>query len=91
MSKRGKILRDTNTGTGLVVVEGQQHQFILEEVWKSAVPPKPAMAVDVDFAADGTISSSIIAVSDSQIAKEQAELVMAAARKEQSDRHRGHR
>jgi hypothetical protein len=79
MSERGKILRDTDAGTGLVVVEGQQHQFILEEVWKSAVAPKPAMAVDVDFAADGTISS-IIAVSDSQIAKEQAELVMAAAR-----------
>ena len=79
MSKRGRILRDTNAGPGLVTVEGQQHQFTLEGVWKSAVPPKPDMAVDVDFAADGAVSS-IAAVPESQIAKEQAELVMAAAR-----------
>ena len=79
MSKRGKILRDTNAGPGLVNVDGQQHQFTLEGVWKSAVPPKPDMAVDVDFAADGTVSS-MTAVPESQIAKEQAELVMAAAK-----------
>jgi hypothetical protein len=79
MSKRGKILRDTNSGPGLVNVDGQQHQFTLEGTWKSAVPPKPDMAVDVEFAADGSVSS-ITAVPESQIAKEQAELVMAAAR-----------
>jgi len=79
MSKRGKILRDTNAGPGLVNVDGQQYQFTLEGVWKSAVPPKPDMAVEVDFAADGTVNS-IAAVAESQIAKEQAELVMAAAK-----------
>jgi hypothetical protein len=79
MSKRGTILRDANAGPGLVTVEGQQHQFTLEGVWKSAVPPKPNMAVDVDFGSDGNISS-LSAVSDSQIAKEQAEIVMTAAR-----------
>jgi len=79
MSKRGTILRDANAGPGLVNVDGQQHQFNLEGVWKSAVPPKPNMQVDVDFGADGTITS-LTAVSESQIAKEQAEVVMAAAR-----------
>jgi hypothetical protein len=79
MSKRGTILRDANAGPGLVTVDGQQHQFNLEGVWKSAVPPKPNMQVDVDFGPDGTISS-LTAVSESQIAKEQAEVVMAAAR-----------
>jgi hypothetical protein len=79
MSKRGKILRDTNAGPGLVIVDGQQHQFTLEGTWKSAVPPRPNMVVDVDFAPDGKVSS-IAAVPESQIAKEQAELVMAAAR-----------
>lgn len=79
MSKRGTILRDANAGPGLVNVEGQQHQFTLEGVWKSAVPPKPNMAVDVEFGVDGAISS-LTAVSESQIAKEQAEVVMAAAR-----------
>jgi hypothetical protein len=79
MSKRGTILRDANAGPGLVTVDGQQHQFTLEGVWKSAVPPKPNMTVDVDFGADGRISS-LTAVAESQIAKEQAEVVMAAAR-----------
>ncbi len=79
MSKRGTILRDANAGPGLVTVEGQQHQFTLEGVWKSAAPPKPNMAVDVDFGSDGKISS-LSAVPDSQIAKEQAEIVMTAAR-----------
>lgn len=79
MSKRGTILRDANAGPGLVTVDGQQHQFTLEGVWKSAVPPKPNMAVDVEFGPDGKISS-LTAVSESQIAKEQAEVVMAAAR-----------
>ena len=79
MSKRGTILRDANAGPGLVNVDGQQHQFTLEGVWKSAAPPKPNMAVDVDIAPDGRISS-MTAVSESQIAKEQAEVVMAAAR-----------
>ena len=40
MKKRGKVLRDTTLGPGLLIVEGQQYRFTLQGVWKSAAPPK---------------------------------------------------
>ena len=79
MTKRGKILRDATTGPGLLSVDGQHHQFPLDGVWRSPVPPTVGMAVDVEFAADTSILG-IIQVSESQIAKEQAEAVVKAAR-----------
>jgi hypothetical protein len=79
MAKRGKILRDANLGPGLLIVEGQQHQFALEGVWKSPVPAKPGLVVDVEFDAVGKVSG-ITAVPDSQLAKEQAEVALAAAK-----------
>jgi hypothetical protein len=80
MKKRGKVLRDTNAGPGLLMVEGQQYPFSLEGVWKSEAPPKPGMVVDVEFDPAGKIIG-IAAVLESQLAKEQAEVVLAAARK----------
>ena len=80
MPKRGKILRDPHAGPGLLIVEGQQHQFFLEGVWKSDVPPKPGLAVDVEFDGQGTLNG-ITAVPESQLAKEQAEIALAAAKK----------
>ena len=79
MAKRGKILRDTSAGPGLVWVDPAQYQFRMGPVWKSGTPPTVGMAVDVEFAADGSVAG-ITQVSDSQIAKEQAEAVMNAAR-----------
>ncbi len=79
MTKRGKILRDTNAGPGLLVVEGQQYPFALEGMWKSDVPPAVGMTVDVEFDAGGQISS-VRGVSDSQMTKDQAEAMMAAAK-----------
>ena len=79
MTKRGKILRDTSAGPGLLAVDGQHHQFSLEGVWRSDVPPAAGMAGQVEFAADASIAG-IAQVPESQIAKEQAEAVMKAAR-----------
>ena len=79
MTKRGKILRDTSAGPGLLAIDGNHHQFSLEGVWKSPDPPRPGMQVLVEFASDLTILS-VIPISESQIAKEQAEAVMKAAR-----------
>ncbi|PYV77432.1 MAG: hypothetical protein DMG97_01780 [Acidobacteria bacterium] len=79
MTKRGKILRDASAGPGLVSVDGQHYQFALEGMWRSEVPPTAGMAVEIDFAADASIVG-ISQVSDAQIAKEQAEAVMKAAR-----------
>ena len=79
MTKRGKVLRDASAGPGLVSVDGQHYQFSLEWVWRSEVPPTAGMTVEVEFAADTSIVG-IRQVADSQIAKEQAEAVVQAAR-----------
>ena len=79
MTKRGKVLRDTSAGPGLLAIDGDQYQFSLEGIWKSADPPKPGMQVLVEFAPDLTILS-VIPIPESQIAKEQAEAVLHAAR-----------
>jgi hypothetical protein len=79
MKKRGKVLRDTSAGPGLLIVDGQQYPFALEGVWKSEVAPKPGLVVDVDFDTTGRVSA-ITAVPDSQLAKEQAEIAMRAAK-----------
>ena len=57
MSKRGKVLRDPHAGPGLLMVEGQQYQFLLEGVWKSDVPPTPGLVVDLEFDSQGKIES----------------------------------
>jgi len=83
MTKRGKVLRDPHAGPGLLMVEGQQHQFTLEGVWKSEAPPRPGLPVDVEFDQGGQVLG-ITVVAESQIAKEQAEAAMAAAREKGS-------
>lgn len=79
MRKRGKILRDTSTGPGLLMAEGQQYSFPLEGVWQSETPPRPGLVVDLDLGEDGIVKA-VTAVPESQIAKEQAEQALAAAR-----------
>jgi hypothetical protein len=54
------------------MIEGRQYWFCLEGVWKSGIPPKPGLTVDVKLDTAGRILA-ITAVSDSQLAKEQAE------------------
>ena len=72
MKKRGKVLRDPRTGPGLLMIEGRQYWFSLEGVWKSEITPKPGLAVDVKLDQAGQILA-INAVSESQLAEEQAE------------------
>jgi len=79
MIKRGKVLRDASTGPGLLLVDGQHYQFWLEGVWRSSVPATAGMTVDVEFGSDASIVR-ITQIADSQIAKEQAEAVVTAAR-----------
>jgi hypothetical protein len=69
MKKRGKILRDPRAGRGLLMIEGRQYWFSLEGVWKSDVPPKPGLAVEVKFDHAGQIVA-ITAVPESQFADE---------------------
>ncbi len=79
MIKRGKVLRDPRTGPGLLMIEGRQYWFCLEDLWKSQVPPKPGLAVDVKLDHDQQILA-ITAVSESQLAEEQAERSVGTAK-----------
>lgn len=80
MKKRGKILRDTSAGPGLIMADGQQYSFSLEGLWKSEEAPRVGMVVDLDFGDQESITG-IRAVPESQLAREQAEATMDAARK----------
>lgn len=77
-TKRGKVLRDTHAGPGLLVVDSVQHSFTLENMWRSDIPPRTGMVVDVTFAPDGALAS-VSAVSEAQVAKEQAQTVLSGA------------
>lgn len=77
-TKRGRILRDTSAGEGLVFVDGNQHAFRLEGMWKSEFAPKANMAVDVEFDDSGRIVA-LRSVSASGVAGEQAAQALGAA------------
>lgn len=79
MNNRGKILRDTNAGAGLLSIALEQYPFTLEQHWKSDVPPKVGMVVDVALDTSGALLTAT-PVAESQLAKEQAEIAMKAAR-----------
>ena len=89
MKKRGKVLRDPRTGPGLtgphrmlpglLMIEGRQYWFCLDGVWKSGIPPKPGLAVDVKLDHARQIIA-ITAVSESQLAEEQAERSVGTAK-----------
>lgn len=79
MNKRGKVVRDTNAGTGLISIDGQQFPFELEGVWKSDVAPRVNMVVEVGFAADGRVAT-VQAVPESQLAREQTEAAVRVAK-----------
>lgn len=70
MIRRGKVLRDTNAGPGLLVVDDTQLLFTLERMWRSNTPPTPGMVVDVEV--EGSTVVSVAAVPEGQLAREQA-------------------
>jgi hypothetical protein len=76
MAKRGKVLRDPHLGPGLLIVEGKQYPFLMEGIWRSDVPAKPGLVVNVDFGPDGNLNS-ITAVPQAQLNHEQSELARA--------------
>jgi hypothetical protein len=81
MKVRGKLLREPNGGPGLLMAQGQQYRFSLEGVWKSEAAPKAGQDLDVDLDQSMQVVS-ISVISDSQIAKEQAEQAMAKVKEQ---------
>lgn len=75
---RGKILRDTNAGPGLIFINNEQKTFTLEGNWKSSVPPKVGGIVEVVLNEAGDIVS-LSAIDESVIAKEQAQKALGIA------------
>jgi hypothetical protein len=78
MAKRGRIVRDPTAGPGLVIVQGRQHLFGLEGVWRSEALPKPGAVVDVEFDDAGRVTA-MQAVPEARLAREQAEAAIALA------------
>lgn len=72
MNKRGRILRDTSNGVGLISSEGQQYEFNLEGVWKSDIAPVQSMVIEFELDSNNKVIS-VQLVSEGQLAKEQAE------------------
>ena len=68
---RGKIMRDTNSGPGIVFVEGVQKPFTLESHWRSGTPPKVEAVVEVTLDDTGN-TVSVEVVEEAALAKEQA-------------------
>lgn len=76
--KRGRVLRDTSAGEGLVYVDGDQYPFKLEGMWRSEFAPRANMAVDVEFDDQGKILT-LRSVAGSTVAGEQAPQALDAA------------
>src|SRR6185436_20604528 len=79
MIRRGRILRDTAAGPGLLVVDENQLAFTLERMWRSPTPPAVGMAVDVEV--EGSTVLSVVAVPESRLAREHAERALVGARR----------
>lgn len=79
MIRRGKILRDTSAGPGLLSIDGRQFPFTLEDHWRSDTPPTTGTTVEAVLDDAGSLTT-VTLVPESQLAKEQAEVAMAAAK-----------
>jgi len=81
---RGKILREpSEAAPGLLMVNGEQHNFVLERIWHSAAAPAIGSTVEVEMSPGGEIAG-ITAVPESQLAKEQAEAALQIAKEKGS-------
>jgi hypothetical protein len=79
MNTRGKILRDTSAGAGLLVIDGRQLPFTLEGMWQSAEAPRTGMTVSAQLDEAGNIVG-LAPVPEAQLAREQSQLILDAAR-----------
>lgn len=78
MAKRGRVLRDPYAGPGLLMVEGKQYPFLIEGLWRSEVPAKAGLVVNVDFDLQGNLNS-ITAAPESQVDRGQSEFARAGS------------
>ena len=72
MKKRGKVLREPNSGPGLVMIEGQQFRFSVDTASRSQARPKPGVNVEVELDENLQVIG-IAAIPDSQIGPQHAQ------------------
>lgn len=77
-AKRGRVIRDTTAGDGLVFVDGKQYLLRLESMWKSEFAPKVNMLVDLEFDERGRLTSARAAPVEASAADQTARVVSAA-------------
>lgn len=70
--QRGRILRDTSVGLGMVVSEGEKYEFDLAKNWSGDIPPKIDMVVEVILSNEGHLEL-IKPVDVALLGKEKAE------------------
>lgn len=75
MKKRGKVLRDAGSGSGIISSDGKQFEFSLEKNWQSDSAPIVGMVVEFELDSDGGVRS-VVAVNESQLAREQADIAV---------------
>ncbi len=78
---RGKVLRDTSRGNGLLIAEGRQFQFTLEDQWGGDSAPAVNQTVDMAFDAEGRLTR-VMPVDSSQLATERTRKAMLIAKSE---------
>lgn len=70
--QRGRILRDTSVGLGMVASEGEKYEFDLAKNWSGDLPPKIDMVVEIILSNDGQLEL-IKPVDVALLGKEKAE------------------
>lgn len=73
-STRGRILRDTNNGLGLLNLGGRQVPFSLEANWRGHIAPVVQMTVDVVLDGAGN-AVTVVPVSDKDVAQEKLKAI----------------
>ena len=71
---RGRILRDTNNGIGLLSVGDRQVPFSLEANWRGNIAPAIQMHVDIALDDTGNVVS-VMPISDKDIAQEKLKVL----------------
>lgn len=76
--KRGRILRDTHAGDGLVSIDGKQYAFRLEGMWRSDFAPRVNAAAEAQFDDQGNLVA-LRGLDASTLAGEQATQALGVA------------
>lgn len=79
MKAHGKVLREPNSGPGLLMIDGRQFRFFLDGIWHAEALPRRGLEVEVELDRNLQVTG-ITTVPESQIARDHARAVVETAR-----------